>query len=97
MVSAMATQPRVRRPHEVSLTAPSLCLARGPAGLKPGPKEAALSKVDATRDLMIVLHAMQCSARTTFTPRALRTGPQLLGLRAPSPRDASRKGIEGQD
>ncbi|MFP3287743.1 MAG: hypothetical protein RXP86_10830 [Acidilobus sp.] len=38
MVSAMATQPRVRRLHKASLTAPSLCLARGPAGLKPGPE-----------------------------------------------------------
>jgi len=84
VVSAMATQPSVRRLHKASLTAPSLCLARGPAGLKPGPKEAAaLSKVDATRDLMIVLHAMQCSARTTFTPRALRTGPQLPGAQGP--------------
>ncbi|MFP3319573.1 MAG: hypothetical protein RXO24_03350 [Acidilobus sp.] len=98
VVSAMATQPRVRRLHKASLTAPSLCLARGPAGLKPGPKEAAaLSKVDAVRDLMIVLPAMQCSARTTFTQGALRTGPQLPGAQGPSPRDASRKGIEGQD
>ena len=64
VVSAMVAQPRVRRLHKASLTAPSLSAwLEDLLGSSQDPKEAAvLSKVDTTRDLMIVLPEMRCSA-----------------------------------
>ena len=64
MVSAMVAQPSVKRLHKASLTALSLSAwLEDLLGSSQDPKEAAaLSKVDATRDLMIVLPAILCSA-----------------------------------